>query len=103
MKDYFVYMLFCFDGTYYVGMTNDIERRLGEHQSGIDEGCYTSSRRPVVLAYVQCFDDVWAAIANEKKLKGWSHAKKSALARGDWKMIQQIAKPKYRRPSTSSG
>lgn len=96
MKTYYVYMVFCTDGTYYVGMTNDLERRIGEHNYGIDPDCYTFSRRPVVLKYSQDFASVWDAIDAEKKIKRWSHPKKSALARGDWKMISKLANPRRR-------
>ena len=104
MKTYYVYMLMCTDGTYYTGITNDVERRFGEHNFGIDPKCYTYSRRPVVLVHVSEFTEVWDAIDCEKRLKGWSHAKKSALVRGDWKMICALSNAKRSsRPLTSSG
>lgn len=78
-------------------MTNDLERRIGEHNFGIARDCYTYPRRPVVLKYSQDFAYVWDAIDAEKKIKRWTHAKKSALARGDWKMIAQLANPRRRR------
>lgn len=98
MKSYFVYMVFCTDGTYYVGVTNDAERRIAEHNVGIDPDCYTYSRRPVVRVWSQEYSEILQAIDAEKKLKGWSHAKKSALARGDWKLIQALSKSKDYRP-----
>ncbi len=55
MKTYYVYILRCFDGTFYVGVTNDIERRYGEHCYGIDPDCYTCKRRPLRIAYVDEF------------------------------------------------
>ncbi len=87
-------MVMCTDGTFYVGVTNDVERRFGEHNFGIDPDCYTYTRRPVVLVYVSEFTEVWDAIDCEKRLKGWSHAKKSALARGDWQMICALSNAK---------
>jgi predicted GIY-YIG superfamily endonuclease len=51
-----------------------------------------------VLAYSHEFNEVLDAISAEKKLKGWSHAKKSALARGDWRLIQALSKSKNYRP-----
>jgi putative endonuclease len=87
-------MVMCTDGTFYVGVTNDVERRFGEHNFGIDPGCYTYTRRPVVLVYVSEFTEVWDAIDCEKRLKGWSHAKKSALTRGDWKLICALSNAK---------
>jgi putative endonuclease len=95
-----MYMVFCTDGTYYVGVTNNLERRVGEHNYGVDPSCYTYQRRPVVLAYSQEFAYVWDAIDAEKKIKGWSHAKKSALARGDWKLISALANPRRRKRLT---
>lgn len=99
MKSYYVYMVFCTDGTYYVGVTNDADRRVAEHNLGTDEESYTYSRRPVVLVWSQEYGEILQAIDAEKKLKGWSHAKKSALARGDWKLIQALSKSKDHGPS----
>jgi len=101
MDGYFVYMIFCRDGSYYVGVTNDVERRVWEHNEGLDDESYTYSRRPVVLAYSTSFDNIGAAIDWEKKLKRWSHRKKSALARGDWKMIGKLAKGRHRHDRAS--
>ena len=92
MKLYYVYMLQCYDGTYYVGITNDLARRIAEHTSGYHASCYTFNRRPLNLVWSQEFHDVNEAIACEKKIKPWSHNKKSALARGDWKMVRALAK-----------
>jgi putative endonuclease len=77
-------MLQCFDGTFYVGVTNNIERRFAEHCSGNDPDCYTFMRRPLVLAYVGECGEITDAIDFEKKLKGWTHRKKRALAQGKW-------------------
>lgn len=96
VKTYFTYMLFCFDGSYYVGVTSNLERRLWEHQNAVNEACYTATRRPVLLVWSQDFQNVLDAIASEKKIKGWSHAKKSALARGDWRMISALSKGRHR-------
>src|SRR5690606_40472044 len=79
MKEYYVYILQCKDGSYYTGVTNDIDRRLWEHQEGINNECYTYRRRPVKLVYVENFNDVNQAIAFEKQIKGWSRKKKEAL------------------------
>jgi putative endonuclease len=73
-------MLRCFDGTFYVGVTNDVDRRFGEHSIGTDKESYTYFRRPLRLVYVGEFQRPNEAIAFEKKLKGWTHAKKRAFA-----------------------
>jgi urocanate hydratase len=89
--NYLVYIVECNDGSYYVGITNDIERRLREHNNGHNTSCYTYTRRPVVLKYVERFQNVDAAITWEKQLKGWSRKKKEALFREDWDEIKKLA------------
>ncbi len=79
----FAYMLRCADGSYYVGSARGISKRVAEHQAGTYPG-YTSSRRPVELVWSEHFDRVIDAIAAERRIKGWSRAKKEALIRGDW-------------------
>ncbi len=105
MKTYFVYMVRCRDAKYYVGITNDLERRVAEHNLGLDPYCYTFSRRPVTLAFATDYRDVVEAIAFEKQLKGWSRAKKESLITGDWGRIKELARGHNQRthPSTSSG
>ena len=56
----YVYLLECCDGKYYVGVTNNLARRLKEHDEGIDELCFTVSRRPVVLKSYLVFDNFYA-------------------------------------------
>jgi putative endonuclease len=84
-------MLLCADDSFYIGITNDAERRVAEHQLGIDPRCYTYKRRPVRVVHVSDFRNVDDAIAVEKKLKGWSRAKKRALVAGDWQRIHELA------------
>ena len=91
MKIYYVYMLLCADGSFYVGVTNDLELRVGQHQFGFDPHCYTFTRRPVKLVHSSDFRNVDDAIAWEKQLKGWSRAKKGALVARDWKRIHRLA------------
>ncbi|HEY0613327.1 MAG TPA: GIY-YIG nuclease family protein [Candidatus Elarobacter sp.] len=92
MKTYWVYVLECSDGHYYVGVTSQLEVRLAEHQSGIDPWCYTFGRRPVRLVHSTPFLTPYEAISAEKRLKGWCRAKKEALIRGDWPTIQELAR-----------
>ena len=49
----FVYIVECIDGSYYTGVTNNIERRISEHNVGLDRDSFTYSRRPVVVRYIQ--------------------------------------------------
>jgi putative endonuclease len=89
---YYVYIVQCSDGSYYTGITNNLERRIAEHNEGINARCYTYSRRPVMLKYCEHFQHVQAAIAWEKQLKGWSRKKKEALFRNDYEAIKLLAK-----------
>ncbi len=89
-----VYILKCSDGTYYTGVTNDIYRRLTEHQMGYDPSCYTANRLPVELMYSCEFPSPDEAIAAEKRIKKWSKKKKEALFREDWDEIKRLAKKK---------
>ncbi|HQF42521.1 MAG TPA: GIY-YIG nuclease family protein [Ignavibacteriaceae bacterium] len=82
MKDFYIYILECSDSSFYTGVTNNVEKRLNEHQSGIIKG-YTSKRLPVKLVFSERFADVNQAIRFEKQVKGWSRKKKLALINGD--------------------
>jgi len=93
MKDYFVYILKCFDESYYTGVTSNLEKRLNEHNSGFIKG-YTSERLPVKLVYSNRFGDVNEAIRAEKQIKGWSRAKKEALITGNFEALQKHSKSK---------
>ena len=82
----YVYILRCADKSYYVGITSDPTRRVEQHQQGTRKDAYTYSRRPVELVYCQHFPDGShdQAQAFEKKLKGWSRAKKEAVIADRW-------------------
>lgn len=83
MREYFVYILKCSDGSYYTGVTNNYEKRLLDHQNGLNPKAYTYRRRPVTLMYVAMFEDIHDAITAEKHIKGWSRKKKEALILND--------------------
>ncbi|OIP01511.1 MAG: endonuclease [Bacteroidetes bacterium CG2_30_33_31] len=95
MKTMYVYILHCADDSFYIGVTNNIERRFLEHQQGIHEGSYTSYRRPVELVYYEEFDGPLVAIAREKQLKNWSRAKKLALIQAHERELKNLAKKKF--------
>jgi putative endonuclease len=95
MNQYFVYILLCSDNSYYTGVTNDLERRLYEHENGLDPNSYTFKRRPVKLVFQESFNDVIQAIAFEKQVKGWRRAKKEAIINGDWHLLPGLSK-KYK-------
>jgi putative endonuclease len=98
----FVYMLRCADESFYVGCAtgNDLEKRVAQHQSGAHPGSYTFTRRPVTLVWSEYFDRITDAIGVERKIKGWSRAKKQALISGDWTTIERLSKRRGGRPRT---
>jgi putative endonuclease len=99
----FVYVLRCADGSYYVGSAtgDDLSRRIAEHENGAYPG-YTHARRPIRLVWSERFDRITDAIAVERKLKGWSRAKKEALIEGDWRTINLLAKRRAGKPKSPS-
>ncbi len=101
--NYYVYIVQCSDGTYYTGVTNNLERRLWEHNNDKNGLSYTFKRRPVILRYARRFQNIEYAISFEKQVKVWSRKKKEALFKEDWEEIKKLAKPGSKSPSTSSG
>lgn len=91
LKAYYIYILECSDGLLYTGFTNNISRRIEEHQLGRNSQSFTFKRRPVKLIFHQCFNDVEQAIYFEKKIKRWSAEKKRALAGDDFDMLQMLS------------
>jgi putative endonuclease len=75
---YWVYIVASRSGTLYIGMCNNIDRRMREHKSGEIEG-FASKYHCNRLVYFESFDDVRNAIDREKQLKGWRREKKIAL------------------------
>jgi predicted GIY-YIG superfamily endonuclease len=97
MKPFWLYILKCSDGSYYLGHTDDLEKHLDQHYEGVP-GCYTFKRRPVELVYQCEFETREEALSRELQLKGWTRAKKEALIRGYFDELHRLAKS---RPSTS--
>ena len=91
MKLYSVYILKCSDGSYYTGITNDIDRRMYEHENGINITCYTYKRRPLSLLFIENFIDVNHAIEFEKQVKGWSRKKKEAIIADNWEKLKELS------------
>ncbi len=93
---YYVYILQCNDSTYYTGVTNNVERRLLEHQTGVDKTSYTFKRRPVELVFYAEYSNVEVAIEKEKQLKKWGKKKKEALINGEYDLLPNLAKKKFK-------
>ena len=91
MKPFYVYILQCADKSYYVGHTDDIEKRIAEHNSQIYP-CYTSTRLPIELVFLQDFQTRGEALECERQVKKWSRKKKEALIEQKWDLLQLSAK-----------
>ena len=87
----YMYLLQCDDGSYYTGSTNDLERRLIQHQNG-DGANYTKTRLPVKLVYYEEFDLINEAFYREKQIQGWSRAKREALIKRMSDKLPELAK-----------
>jgi len=74
-----VYILECADKSLYVGCTNNLERRLKQHNDSKWGAHYTKIRRPVILKYKETFQTLKEARQREAEIKGWRREKKLAL------------------------
>ncbi len=88
-------MLLCADNTYYTGVTNNVPRRLKEHEDAIDPNCYTAKRLPVKLLYQEKIKGPMDAIMVEKRLKKWSRKKKEALIKGELELLPLLSKKDF--------
>ena len=97
---FWVYLLRCADNSCYAGHTDDLEARLWQHDQGF--GCdWTRGRRPVELLRSAEAPTREEALTFERRIKGWTRAKKEALIAGDWDRVGWLARPPHERPSTS--
>ena len=90
MKDFYVYILTNKNNkVMYVGMTNNLTRRLYEHRNKLIEG-FTKKYNIDKLVYFELTSDVKSAIEREKEIKGWRRAKKNRLVESlnaEWKVL----------------
>ncbi len=78
-KEWHVYMVLCADGTLYTGITNDLGRRLSQHNSAKAGARYTRGRQPVILAYQENCPDRSVALKREAQLRKLSVHRKHDL------------------------
>lgn len=81
---YFAYILECADKTFYIGYTNDVEKRIIAHNTSKTGACYTKGRRPVVLKYFEEFSTKSGAMKRECQLKKLSREKKAEICYGNF-------------------
>lgn len=86
----FMYIVKCFNGSYYTGSTINLELRIQQHQNG--EGSnHTRKHRPVELVYFEEFDRIDEAFLREKQIQKWSRKKKEALINGKFEALHKLA------------
>ena len=97
---FFVYILRCADGSFYVGSHRgtDINVRVAEHNAGKHSNAWTFKRRPVELVWSDNWPEAEPAIAAEQQIKKWSRAKKEALIRGDIGELKRLARSRSAPP-----
>ena len=91
MTNGFVYILKCYDDTYYTGSTIDLEKRLEQHQNGLGAN-YTKKRLPIKLVYLEEYDRIDIAFNREKQTQGWSRKKKEALILKKYNDLPRLSK-----------
>lgn len=89
MRNYYVYILASKRLVLYIGVTNDLQRRIYEHKHGIHEG-FTKQYNVDRLMYFECFSSIQEAIAREKQLKNWNREKKLWLIKKQNPELKEI-------------
>jgi len=92
MKIFCVYIVECKDESFYIGVTSNLEKRIWQHNVGIDQHAFTYKRRPVVLKWFEQFSDPAAAFKVEKQLKEWNRRKKIAMIQENWNKLVEYSK-----------
>jgi len=100
---YYVYIVASIRRILYIGITNDLERRLWEHRNNFNPDSFASIYKCHRLVYVEDFDDVKQAIEREKQLKGWRRDKKLHLIRLRNPDFNDLAPSSHPGPSLRSG
>jgi putative endonuclease len=95
MQQSYVYILKCFDNSYYTGVTSNLDKRMFQHDTAFYPDCYTASRRPLQLVFYAEFTNINLAFEKEKQIKKWSRLKKEALINGDYDTLPNLAKKKF--------
>ncbi len=92
MKGY-VYILKCSNNLYYTGSTNNLVKRLSDHQNGMGAN-FTRKHLPIELVYYQEFAQIDQAFYREKQIQGWSRKKKEALITGKTNLLPKLSECK---------
>jgi predicted GIY-YIG superfamily endonuclease len=92
--DYWVYIIRCADGNYYIGSTRDLEKRLRAHEEG-RAAAYTARPRALYLAFSEKHDTLEAARRRELQIKRWTRKKKEALISGNVEGLKSMDKKRF--------
>jgi len=92
-RPFFVYILGCSDGSFYVGHSENVEERVTVHNAGRGAS-WTACRTPVVLAFKERFATEEDAVRRERQIKKWTHSKKQALVEGNLARLKALSKSK---------
>ena len=96
MKTGYVYILQCADGSFYTGITNDVKRRLHEHNTSTQRS-YVSTRKPIELMWASDELGIQDAIVLEKQIKGWRREKKVALINERFEELPELSVAYFRK------
>ena len=88
---YFLYILKCKDGSYYIGHTNDIQNRIAQHNLGLISS-HTKKQRPVKLVYAEEYARRFDAFNAERRIKNWGRKKQDALISDNPDLLSELSK-----------
>ena len=88
---YYFYILRCSDNSLYCGQTNNLQRRINEHNSDKNKSAkYLRAKKPVKLVYSEEYPTLQLAMKREWQVKQWIRSKKEALIKGDLKLMKKL-------------
>lgn len=93
-----MYILKCADGSYYVGSTRDLDRRIFEDGTGAG-AAHARKRLPAELVFAEEYTYLHEAYEREKQIRGWSRRNLEALISGDYARLPGASRSRYRRDS----
>ena len=88
---YYFYILRCSDNSLYCGQTNNLERRIYEHNFDKNKSAkYLRAKKPVKLIYSEEYLTLQEAMKREIQIKKWTKAKKEALIKKDYQLLKRL-------------
>lgn len=88
---YYFYILRCSDNSLYCGQTNNLKRRINEHNFDKNKSAkYLRAKKPVKLIFFEEYSTLQEAMKREIQIKKWTKAKKEALVKKDYKLLKQL-------------